>query len=903
MPCPLPVWTTVVSQRIQALWADADAYPMTVFVAPAGWGKTTAANWWADRLQRPTIRLMLETRPALRQGAGLLRALYDDLCSLLGRPASAGIISADDCLDLLQALPSGLTVIVDDCHLAVDDSVAAIIEQLSEGGPDRHFLLTSRTMRALPALARWQARRRAFVISEAALRLDAAVVGHLLDLTSEELDQAMALTDGWPFAVIMLYQAKKQGIPIQSGLDPHLLTQYVLGEVLRGYPEDVLRFMQITALADRVDVADCLALGLTNADRALHQLLGDRLMIWSEEGTFSYHQLVRTALEQSLSPGERQQWQTSLGQHFWRQRDERCLPLLVATQDACTVEAIVWFAVNHWKETVDCPTVRAWMAQLPQHALQDDPWYLIVHHWLYRVEAHGNDHVALLQRAERFFAETGETFGLMVALYAQARWHDAQSDLGALRRVLTRVAALQQQWPHHEQVQLLALTVRANYEAFWGDLGVLEALLDQLKRWAPINPLAISTHCEIRLQACVAYYRRGNPAAVRTHWQAAIALLPRLPSYMPLACIGQVLVGPFLDDTDYLAADTTRRHFGRMRQQAHLLGFAMRCEGLDHWHQGHFDAALPLLTEAMAHGDRADATMCQYYLPVFAQVGTYLRRQGRLTEALATFERGHRPVREIYPLCEFRWHWAQALAAAGRTDEALAKLDAVDRDANEQTFRFWQVASQLLRCQIEGRFPAPSLRATIALWGYDPVIRRHLPELAPLLRAAEPMLTIRTLGGFQVMAAGTPVRWKRQNSHIVLLDLLLHQEGSSALALENRYWPSTGSSTLRNDIRELRLALDPGGPADRYVAYAEKRYRWVADHAVYDWDAGTFEAMATQILAHPEAPHASRLALQVLEAYHGDFVPELAGYPVFARYRDRLRELADRLRQLIDAGR
>lgn len=255
----------VARERLLALSARAASCTLTVIKAAAGFGKTSLAVAWADRIARAGGRIAWVSLDAeddepgqfLRYVAEALRRACHD------RPFLDLIdeLSLIRPLEMVRLLINALAEIDEDIFLFLDDwhalrgaEVAECVAWLLRHAPPRlHLVLTTRAEPELP-LVRLRAQNRLLEIDAGALRFD-------LDETRQFLEQEMTgavgaseaaalheKTEGWPVMMRIVATTSQQ-----SGQD---LARYVgnlsarnrpirshILDMLDGLPDEVAGFL------------------------------------------------------------------------------------------------------------------------------------------------------------------------------------------------------------------------------------------------------------------------------------------------------------------------------------------------------------------------------------------------------------------------------------------------------------------------------------------------------------------------------------------------------------------------------------------------------------------------------------------------------------------------------------
>lgn len=385
---------SLVRPRLMAtLDAAADA-PVTLLVAPAGYGKTTLLAQHAHFVTGPVGWLSVAVTDTTADG------LTDRLRAALPGP-----------------LPGHL--IIDDLHLAAEGAAGAALDRLlAEAPPGLRLAIGSRRM---PNLNLPRHELAGTVIIDAdQLRFRTWEVERLLrEVYGEPLpgDDVAALSrrvGGWA-AGLKLFHLSTHGRPLAerrravAALDGRsaLSRAYLARTVLADLPVPLRRFLVRTCVFDVVTAARCdKLLGTTDSQRRLEQLEQRQAFTVSHDGgrTFAYHEVLRANLLAELVE--------ELGEpaaHSWHARAAQ----IVAGQGA-TVEAARAYA-----RAEDWPSVRRllerlgagaadqgldpWSDLLPSWFVAEDPW-LVLAEGRHRMN-HGQLAAAVtaLRRAESMF--------------------------------------------------------------------------------------------------------------------------------------------------------------------------------------------------------------------------------------------------------------------------------------------------------------------------------------------------------------------------------------------------------------------------------------------------------------------------------------------------------------------
>jgi LuxR family maltose regulon positive regulatory protein len=225
-----------------------DAHQLTLVVAPAGYGKTTALSAWAAQSRRPVAWLSLTAldKHPQRLERGLLTALE----SIHGT-------GAVDLVDLMHRHLGESVLIVDDVHL-LGAATAGVLGLLVEQAPTSLRVVLASRQRPLLRLQRVHAAGGLGVVVADQLSFTATEIGSAAaqlhrPLAPRQADNLLALTAGWPVAVrLALLSGPDQVARLATGGQLRLttLTDYLLEEVLADLPSVLRDFLLTISVSD-----------------------------------------------------------------------------------------------------------------------------------------------------------------------------------------------------------------------------------------------------------------------------------------------------------------------------------------------------------------------------------------------------------------------------------------------------------------------------------------------------------------------------------------------------------------------------------------------------------------------------------------------------------------------------
>lgn len=317
---------TVARPRLDHLLAAARSSRITTVVAPAGYGKTTFLAGWTerapvawhtltdeDRFAQPLLvrlaRALRTTLPALRfEPPGVLAD--DGAAGETGRADRAHALAASLCEAVAEAAPDGgepTLLVLDDLHvIGADDQTCVLLEALClQAPPVLRVVLSGREPPPFPV------RRPAgpggpLEVTAAQLAFTEAETRRLLGAADRAVE-VHRLSGGWPVAVRMAAEAFDRNPGAVPAALPHdrALYDYLAHEVFDRQPRPVRELLAAAALFDRFNADLLAALGFTDAERVLADLLDRGLFVErlvSAPGWFGLIPLARAFLAGRFPP-------------------------------------------------------------------------------------------------------------------------------------------------------------------------------------------------------------------------------------------------------------------------------------------------------------------------------------------------------------------------------------------------------------------------------------------------------------------------------------------------------------------------------------------------------------------------------------------------------------------------
>ena len=356
---PKPKWklnTIYISERLQESLRPISRCALTTVVAPMGYGKTTAVNWYLEertkagplRVVRISVysdNLAIFWRSAqdafARAGIDLLR---EYACPT--DAAGGGLLADDLCHELAGETPCYL--FIDDFHLLTDQRVTAFLCMLAGRLPANVHLIIASRDRFLPAAEIVRLGARVYRLGTEQLRLnhtELAVYAHRCgtELSDAQVERLLYSSEGWFSAVYLnLRTLSERGVLPSRHSDIYATFTAAMIDPL---PEQQRAFLAVMGLADEftVEMAQYIT-GDGDAGQILSALTEQNAFVTRlpDGATYRFHHMMKECAERSFQamPAETQQryWERF---GLWYEQHRQYLHALAAYRKSGNYEALL----------------------------------------------------------------------------------------------------------------------------------------------------------------------------------------------------------------------------------------------------------------------------------------------------------------------------------------------------------------------------------------------------------------------------------------------------------------------------------------------------------------------------------------------------------------------------------
>ena len=345
-----------ISERMQECLRPLSRCALTTVVAPMGYGKTTAINWFlSQRKNSEAVRLIRisvysdnlaifwkSAQDAFaRAGLELLR---DYPCP--ADAADGGLLADELCHGLAGSI--SCYIFIDDFHLLTDERASRFICTLTNRLPENVHLIVASRDRFLPAAEIVRLGNRVYQIGTEQLRLNHTELSIYArrcgaPLTEEQIDDLLYSSEGWFSAVYLNLRAlSEQGMLPDRTSDIYTMFSAAMIDPL---PEMQQEFLAVMGLADEftVEMAQSIT-GNEDTSSLLTALSEQNAFVkrLPDSGVFRFHHMMKDCAERAFDQLPTEKQRLYLDRYgIWYEQQEQYLHALSAYRRSGNFDALL----------------------------------------------------------------------------------------------------------------------------------------------------------------------------------------------------------------------------------------------------------------------------------------------------------------------------------------------------------------------------------------------------------------------------------------------------------------------------------------------------------------------------------------------------------------------------------
>ena len=314
---PKPKWnlnTIYISERLQESLRLISRCAMTTVVAPMGYGKTTAVNWYLkERAKAETLNIIRIS--VYSDNLAIFWKSVQEAFARAGFPflreypcptdaAGGGLLVDDLCHELTGE--TSRYIFIDDFHLLTDQRASTFLCMLANRLPVNVHLIVASRDRFLPAADTVRLGAKVYQIGTEQLRLnhtELAVYAHRCgtELSEAQVESLLYSSEGWFSAVYLnLRTLSESGVLPSRNSDIYTTFTAAMIDPL---PEKHREFLAVMGLADEftIEMAQCIT-GDADAGQILSMLTAQNAFVTClpDGATYRFHHMMKECAERSF---------------------------------------------------------------------------------------------------------------------------------------------------------------------------------------------------------------------------------------------------------------------------------------------------------------------------------------------------------------------------------------------------------------------------------------------------------------------------------------------------------------------------------------------------------------------------------------------------------------------------
>lgn len=348
--------TIYISERLQESLRPISRCVLTTVVAPMGYGKTTAVNWYLE--QRAKVQSLRIVRISVYSDNlaifwksvqdAFARAGFDFLLDYTcpTDAAGGGLLADDLCHELADE--TDCYIFIDDFHLLKDIRVSSFLCTLANRLPGNVHLIVASRDRFLPAAEIVRLGGKIYQISTEHLRLnhtELAIYAHRCgtELSDAQVEALLYSSEGWFSAIYLnLRTFFEHGVLPDHNSDIYATFTAAMIDPL---PEKQREFLAVMGLADEFTVEMArFVTGDTDAEKLLAVLIAKNAFVkcLPDGVTYRFHHMMKECAERTFQTLEKEKQALYL-EHFglWYENHRQYLHAIVAYRRSGNYDALL----------------------------------------------------------------------------------------------------------------------------------------------------------------------------------------------------------------------------------------------------------------------------------------------------------------------------------------------------------------------------------------------------------------------------------------------------------------------------------------------------------------------------------------------------------------------------------
>ena len=437
-----------LEERLSAACVQGEKFgrKLTLISAPAGYGKTTLAIAWLNRLKLQIGWLSLdEADNDPRRFITYLIAAMKQINENIGQAATAMLQSPQPPPDELvltalvneiAAVSKPFLIVLDDYHIIHTPAIHHQLAFLLDNQPDNlHLVVTTREDPLLP-ISRLRARGQALEIRQDDLRFTPDETAEFLktamglDLAPDEIAALERRTEGW-ITGLQLAALSMQGRDDLSGFvqaftgSSRFILDYLIEEVFEKQSPAMKEFLLKTSILDRLSGPLCNQVAEKDDSQELLEMLEQANLfivpLDQSREWYRYHRLFAELLRHRLRASRFTEYELHRRASYWFENNgfpSDAIQHALDAQDWDHAANLIGSNTNSMLKRGEVITVIGWFQALPEEMLESNPKLCFEYCWPLLLATHFDEAAPLLERVERAAKDKPEFLGEVFAAQA-----------------------------------------------------------------------------------------------------------------------------------------------------------------------------------------------------------------------------------------------------------------------------------------------------------------------------------------------------------------------------------------------------------------------------------------------------------------------------------------------------